>query len=91
MIKNYIKTAFRNLLKNKGFTAINVLGLALGLALLNTSGTAWRWRKGGRCMRRSLVNGKEHMQCGHDGATAQGSGYQYPVSRGKSPITSNIR
>lgn len=32
MIKNYIKTAFRNLLKNKGFTAINILGLALGLA-----------------------------------------------------------
>lgn len=32
MFKNYIKTAFRNLLKNKGFTAINVLGLALGLA-----------------------------------------------------------
>src|SRR6185437_2464899 len=32
MIKNCIKTAFRNLLKNKGFTAINILGLALGLA-----------------------------------------------------------
>jgi len=32
MIKNYIKTAFRSLKKNKGFTAINVLGLALGLA-----------------------------------------------------------
>ncbi|HEY9002584.1 MAG TPA: ABC transporter permease [Mucilaginibacter sp.] len=32
MIRNYIKTAFRNLLKNKGFTAINVLRLALGLA-----------------------------------------------------------
>src|SRR5258707_12171459 len=32
MIKNLIKTAFLNLLKNKGFTAINVLGLALGLA-----------------------------------------------------------
>src|ERR1700748_703731 len=31
MIRNYIKTAFRNLLKNKGFTAINILGLALGL------------------------------------------------------------
>ncbi|BAU52791.1 ABC transporter permease [Mucilaginibacter gotjawali] len=32
MIKNYLKTAFRSLQKNKGFTAINVLGLALGLA-----------------------------------------------------------
>ncbi len=32
MIKNILKTALRNLLKNKGFTAINVLGLALGLA-----------------------------------------------------------
>jgi len=32
MLKNYIKTAFRSLLKNKGFTFINVLGLALGLA-----------------------------------------------------------
>jgi putative ABC transport system permease protein len=32
MIKNYIKTAFRSLLKNRGFTFINVFGLALGLA-----------------------------------------------------------
>ncbi len=32
MIRNYIKTAFRSLLKNKGFTALNVFGLALGLA-----------------------------------------------------------
>ncbi|QQL51327.1 ABC transporter permease [Mucilaginibacter ginkgonis] len=33
MIKNYIKTAIRSLNKNKGFTAINILGLALGLAV----------------------------------------------------------
>ena len=32
MFKNYFKTAFRSLLKNKGFTFINVFGLALGLA-----------------------------------------------------------
>ncbi|HTD98453.1 MAG TPA: ABC transporter permease [Mucilaginibacter sp.] len=32
MFKNYVKTAFRSLLKNKGFTIINILGLALGLA-----------------------------------------------------------
>jgi putative ABC transport system permease protein len=32
MFKNYFKTAFRNLLKNKGFSAINIFGLACGLA-----------------------------------------------------------
>jgi putative ABC transport system permease protein len=33
MFKNYIKTAFRSLKKNKGFTIINVFGLALGLCV----------------------------------------------------------
>ena len=33
MIRNYIKTAFRSLLKNKSFTIINILGLALGLSV----------------------------------------------------------
>jgi len=32
MIKNYIKIAWRNLWKNKFFSAINILGLALGMA-----------------------------------------------------------
>ncbi|MGZ3874461.1 MAG: ABC transporter permease, partial [Mucilaginibacter sp.] len=32
MIKNYLKTAYRSLLKNKGFTVLNVLGLSVGLA-----------------------------------------------------------
>ncbi len=31
MIRNYLKTAWRNLWKNKTFSLINVLGLALGL------------------------------------------------------------
>lgn len=32
MLTNYIKIAFRNLQKNKGFTAINIIGLAIGMA-----------------------------------------------------------
>ncbi|MDB5242891.1 MAG: hypothetical protein JWP57_3516 [Spirosoma sp.] len=32
MLRNYLKIAFRNLRKQVGFTAINVFGLALGLA-----------------------------------------------------------
>lgn len=32
MFKNYFKTAFRNLTKNKFYTSINIIGLAVGLA-----------------------------------------------------------
>ena len=32
MFKNYLKTAFRNLVKNKFYTLINIIGLALGIA-----------------------------------------------------------
>ena len=31
MIRNYFKIAFRNLWRNKGFSAINILGLAIGI------------------------------------------------------------
>ena len=31
MFRNYIKIAFRNLWKNKGFSAINILGLSIGI------------------------------------------------------------
>ncbi|MDB5133876.1 MAG: cell division protein FtsX, partial [Mucilaginibacter sp.] len=33
MFKNYFKVAFRNLWRNKGFSAINIFGLAIGLAI----------------------------------------------------------
>lgn len=32
MLQNYLKTAFRNLLKQRFYAAINVLGLAVGIA-----------------------------------------------------------
>src|SRR5881392_3075172 len=33
MIKNYFKTAFRSLLRNKSYAAINISGLAVGIAV----------------------------------------------------------
>src|ERR1700704_371655 len=32
MLKNYFKTAWRNLIKNKTFSAINIAGLSIGMA-----------------------------------------------------------
>src|SRR5690606_24853270 len=32
MIKNFFKTAYRNLIRNKGFSTINITGLAIGMA-----------------------------------------------------------
>ncbi|HMH20861.1 MAG TPA: ABC transporter permease [Puia sp.] len=32
MLKNYFKTAFRNLLRNKVFSILNIMGLAIGIA-----------------------------------------------------------
>ena len=33
MLRNYLKIALRNLFKHKAFSAINILGLAIGLAI----------------------------------------------------------
>src|SRR6185369_7097498 len=33
MLKNYFKTAWRNLMKNKFYSAINISGLAIGLSV----------------------------------------------------------
>jgi len=31
MIKNYLKIAFRNLFRRKGYSALNIAGLAIGI------------------------------------------------------------
>ena len=36
MFQNYLKTAFRNLVRNKSYTTINVLGLGVGIAVCLT-------------------------------------------------------
>lgn len=42
MLKNYFKIAWRSLLKNMGYSAINVVGLALGMAVAILIGL-WIW------------------------------------------------
>jgi putative ABC transport system permease protein len=42
MLKNYFKTAWRNLKKNKGYSAINIIGLATGMAVALLIGL-WIW------------------------------------------------
>ena len=42
MIKNYLKIAWRNLVKNKGYSAINIGGLAVGMAVAMLIGL-WIW------------------------------------------------
>lgn len=42
MLKNYFKIAWRNLVKSKGYSAINILGLATGLAVAMLIGL-WIW------------------------------------------------
>jgi hypothetical protein len=32
MFRSYLKVAFRSMFRNKGFTAINIFGLAIGMA-----------------------------------------------------------
>lgn len=42
MFKNYFKTAIRNLVKSKGYSAINIGGLSVGMAVVMLIGL-WIW------------------------------------------------
>ena len=42
MLRNYLKIAFRNLVRNKGYSAINIGGLAVGMAVAMLNGL-WIW------------------------------------------------
>lgn len=44
MIRNFLKTAWRNLKKNKGYSSINISGLAIGMAVAMLIGL-WIWHE----------------------------------------------
>jgi predicted permease len=68
MIRNYIKIGFRNFVKNKGYSAINIAGLAVGMAVAMLIGL-WvydelsfnsyhkNYERIGRVMENDVVNG----------------------------------
>lgn len=59
MIRNYFKTAWRNLVRNKLFSAINILGLGLGMAC---SLLIMLWVQDERSVDSFHVNGKQLFQ-----------------------------
>ena len=53
MFRNYFKTAFRNMRRNKLFTGLNIFGLATGLAF--QAGWALVLLGAGRLMQRAVT------------------------------------
>jgi putative ABC transport system permease protein len=44
MIRNYFKTAIRNILKHKGYSIINIAGLAIGLAIFSLTAALFNFQ-----------------------------------------------
>ncbi|MXV51465.1 FtsX-like permease family protein [Pedobacter sp. HMF7647] len=82
MLKNYFTIAWRNLVKNKGYSAINIFGLAVGMAVAILIGL-WIWdelsfdkyhknyEKIARVMQNQLFNGEVSTQFSNPAVLAQ--------------------
>ncbi len=81
MIKNYFTTAFRNLWRNKTFSTINVLGLAIGISaslviflIVHYEFSFDKFEKDGDRIYRVVIDAKFNGQEGHS------TGVQAPLS-----------
>ncbi|GAO41569.1 ABC transporter permease [Flavihumibacter petaseus] len=89
MLLNYIKVAWRNLAKSKGYSLINIGGLAIGMAVAILIGL-WIWDelsfdkyhsnydKLARVMQHQTFNGKVGTQFANPAVTAQEIRNKYP-------------
>src|ERR1700733_11045519 len=72
MFRNYFLTAWRNLIHNKGYSALNILGLSIGMAVALILGL---WVQYQYSFDRSLP-GHDQVYQAHIRATRNGSTYQ---------------
>jgi putative ABC transport system permease protein len=84
MIKNYFKTVWRNLVRNKGYSSINILGLAAGMAVAILIGL---WILDEVTYDRSFTNRKQLVQVmttfiSDDGTAETGQQVCFPIGDG---------
>ncbi|KAA2238989.1 FtsX-like permease family protein [Chitinophaga agrisoli] len=74
MLKNYFKTALRHLLKNKGYSFINIAGLSIGMAVALLIGL-WVWDQ--------LSFDQYHQHCNRIAQVMQNQTFNGKVNTGK--------
>jgi len=82
MIRNYFKIAFRNLAKNKGYSTINIGGLAVGMAVATLIGL---WINDELTFNNSFKNHEHIAQVREQGISKEGKRYSnnslpYPLA-----------
>ena len=89
MIRNYIKIAIRNILRYKGYAAINILGLAIGMATciviaryVQDEMSYDAWHPGAdriyRVIRETKAGGRSEMQAATSGPLAEALESDFP-------------
>jgi predicted permease len=78
MFKNYLKTTFRNLWKNKGYTFLNIFGLAIGIAC---AGLIFLWVENEVNYNDYFTN-KDHLYKIKDHQTYDGATYTFDATPG---------
>jgi len=85
MFKNYLKTTFRNLWKNKGYTFLNIFGLAIGIAC---AALIFLWVED-EINYNDYFSNKENLYKIKDSQTYDGTTFTFDATPG--PLAGNIK